>query len=751
MHIRTNKASQNKLSSNQSTQPLSNSQYGIQVLPDESLLHIASHLDPRSLYFLAQVSRYFNRLVSDDHTWHRAFLCQYFGISPEADLNDAKCLLLRRSSASWKLEFTRYYILRRRWERSRNATTTHIPLHSAISSMHLMPSHGLISSSLRYGVVARSLPFTGRVLRGFLDASGSGTGLGIGNPNTEFSPNVSACSLASDGGTAKIAWGFRNGEVAFTSANKAMDTASRSAAKFTRCSVEDAHHGAVSEVIWDGSLVASTGSDGKVKLWDPKQGRCLWTSAGSIVQEECIRIAAAIDQGIIAAAYDSGTISVWSGISVSQSPGSVSSVTIPAPMDDSAPHSVSGLYIDRNRVLLASFVDSIFFYRFHIDPTTNAINCTKFGDAALGSITTITPFFAEKAGEPSLVITGTQLGCIAIYDWSQSISPLPTYKFEAYADGTSVTALAWNGLTLVTGCAQGTTRIFDALTLEYLRSFPSPIPRRRTAPAFAGGPLAEDPAVKQILLGSERDVLFVAVGDRVVAWRAGPVPKGGYRSPAKSLSGKKRERGDANSKAYQHIEMRQAISDSKYLLADEGRHSQRAYGREREQRAQLDTLGLSEVEAVEYVLMLSREDAIERASHQSQPLDEGEWDTSRSSSSTASSSPSPSTSRGQPIMIPRASNSSSKVQVSPPESIEAFLQSATSDTVGNFPQIGGSISPPRSGAKKSAWSTPLTTSPVVSPANSDGVTSSAANTSRKEDEMDDDLQLAIALSLSQMK
>ena len=79
--------------------------------------------------------------------------------------------------------------------------------------MHLMPSHGLISSSLQYGVVSRSLPFTGRVLRGYLDAAGSGTGLGIGNPNTEFTPNVSACALGADGGTAKVAWGFRNGEV----------------------------------------------------------------------------------------------------------------------------------------------------------------------------------------------------------------------------------------------------------------------------------------------------------------------------------------------------------------------------------------------------------------------------------------------------------------------------------------------------------------------------------------------------------
>ena len=38
--------------------------------------------------------------------------------------------------------------------------------------------------------------------------------------------------------------------------------------------------------------------------------------------------------------------------------------------------------------------------------------------------------------------------------------------------------------------------------------------------------------MKHILVSQERDVLFVGVGDRVMCWRAGPVPKnnsGGVR------------------------------------------------------------------------------------------------------------------------------------------------------------------------------------------------------------------------------
>ena len=63
----------------------------------------------------------------------------------------------------------------------------------------------------------------------------------------------------------------------------------------------------------------------------------------------------------------------------------------------------------------------------------------------------------------------------------------------------------------------------------------------------------------------------------------------------------------------------QDIIDSQDIMEDEATFSaraQRARGREHDQRASLATLGLSEVEAVEYVLMLSRDEANERARHE---------------------------------------------------------------------------------------------------------------------------------------
>ncbi|KAJ6476028.1 WD40-repeat-containing domain protein [Mycena vitilis] len=643
--------------------------------------------------------------------------------------------------------------------------------------MHLMPSHGLISSSLQYGVVSRSLPLTGRILRGYLDAAGSGTGLGIGNPNTEFTPNVSACALGSDGGTAKIVWGFRNGEVAFTAASKAMDAGSRSAAKFSRCPVGDEHEGMVLDVAWDGAAAISAGGDGRVKIWDPKKSRCVWTSE-SRAPDQCIKVASALNKGVVAGAMHSGGIVVWSGLSA-EGPISVNSVTISNPIHgDGASRELSALFVDNcgpSPAILATFVDSALFYRFDIDFSSGTVECHTFGDPALGAITSLTPFFTNQPGEYSIIITGTQLGCVGIYDWNSTDNTLPAHKFEAYEDGAGVSALAWNGLALVTGSARGVTKVWDALTLTHLRTFPSPVPRKR---AVQFGAPVEDHAVRQILLGAEKEVLLVAVADRVLAWRAGPVPKGGYRTNGKGAHGKKKERA-VTSKYHQQLEMHQAIVESRHLLDEESAHVQRAYGREREQRARLETLGLDEVEAVEYVLMLSREEAIERERSAAAQIDEGVFEgdfqfddedgeaifprPARASPprSTSPASPTPSSpprasaleSRSNSRPIPRASPSPSpsnaKIQVSPPlraEPTEALLSPSPapsggappaaaqfppmSSSVGSSSHAGSpakpksawSVSPPAKA--NGAWGTPLQPQPR-SPASSPGTSVSA--------------------------
>ena len=62
--------------------------------------------------------------------------------------------------------------------------------------------------------------------------------------------------------------------------------------------------------------------------------------------------------------------------------------------------------------------------------------------------------------------------------------------------------------------------------------------------------------------------------------------------------------------------MHRDIAESRQELEYEQAQTRQVFGREREQRVTLDHLGLSEVEAVEYVLMLSRDEEENRRQQQ---------------------------------------------------------------------------------------------------------------------------------------
>jgi WD40 repeat protein len=645
----------------------------------------------------------------------------------------------------------------RRWAKSRNTTIAHAPVHSPISSMHLMSGYSLLASSIQYGVVSRSFPLTGKVLSGFLDASGTRVGMGIGNPNTEFTPNVSACAIASDGGTARILWGFRNGEVAVMTAPRTMDAGRRTSAELVRCNVNEQHEGAVLDVAWDdgsGAIVFTAGADGRVKVWDAKRVRCVWTSEAKLkglVPDPCMKVVVSISTGYVVGVLKSGEIVLWTGFDwqalESVSASSICEVLIPCPnlsLDDrnisyeDISHSVSSLHADSHAfypTILVGYQNDPYFYRLRIAQNNN-VDTASFGDAQFGPISTLAPFFSANSG---FVLTGDCMGCISVYDWrtpAQSITYAsshihPVRKFEANEDGAGVTALAWNGVTLITGSARGTTHIWDGLTFEHLRSFASPVPRMRGAHRDGGE--REREAVSQILVGPEKEVLLVAVGDRVLAWRAGPVGRngsGGVRNrhlPEGKVNRRTRERHTAakyiskflslfliyNLMFLVQLEMQETISESRTLLELQSEHVRRANGREREQLAILENMGLDEAGAVEYVLMLSRDEAVrgggrysttnaeeDRATAVEEGVFEGDFDdvfthlppnleplgvTSSASSSSSSTRHGASTFhiRGRPIPQVNASKSNQKVQLSPPyrpEVMEAGLFMETDNT-----------------------------------------------------------------------
>lgn len=736
-------------------------------------------------------------------------------------------------------------------------------MHSSISGMHLMPSASstpaLLTASLRYGVVARSYPLTGKILRGYLDATGTLNGLGNGNPNAEFSPDVTRCVMSADGGTARVIWGFRTGAVAVTTAHKAMEAARAVGARWVRCSAVDAHEGGVEDAAWASeggnapSFFVTGGGDGRVKLWDAKRVVCLWTSkqkVGQVVKDPCVKVAVDATSGAVAAALKSGECVLWTGFAplfVSESGKTIQDCSIqetfipPPPVPTTAgPYADSArsiasfyLYSDSPQKisLLTAYENETRLRRCIIALPAWSMDQIFYGDESTGYITALKPVFASKPGEHSFLLVGDQLGSVSIFPWngvpvpsspsqapsSPTIRSIPaSRKFQAHETG-AITAIVWTPTVIVTGSSKGTLRAFDSLTLSPLRSF-----------AYSSLRVSPDDEVKDIVV--DRDFFAASVGNRVVAWRGEAQGK-----QEKTWKGKRSASKAATAVAKWHreykftilvsgmrlmtrisaeqYEISREITESRRELEYEQSHTRRVYTREREQNSTLEHLGLSEVEAVEYVLMLSRDQEEQRrlaelqAEHEEVLLGEFDEDVRTPMTHRPSffDTPPPSVTPPRYGLTPSApytpsSGSSSKIQISPrtrPEPMEAgfaassplSLSSSLSSSRGvsrtpshapsphdadHFPSMGSTptrasvASSPQS--VRSAWSTPLRSarssegpsSPRVGPTSvasspvaprSPGVSLLSAKfaAALTEAEEDADLRFALELSLAEAR
>lgn len=404
--------------------------------------------------------------------------------------------------------------------------------------MHLISEYGLLTSSIQYGIVARSTPLNGKVLKGYIDASG--TGLGIGNPNVEFTPDVSVCTMTSDGGTARVFWGKRNGEVALTVANRVMD--SRAASKFIRCAVTDQHEGTVQQLVpdADSNTFLSAGADGRIKLWDTKTLQLLWSTDKqhlSLVTDPFISIAGSLSDGFIAGALNGGNILLYD-LHESETPAdgprvqarvcSIHQLRISSPIHDERSHpttqgddSLSRRQIARMWLyltgelavlLIVQYTHHPQFYRIHANVRSHDVIITPFGDGSLSNVSAIEPIISTHSFDNNMVIVGDLLGFVSIYDADipPQTSVASVHRFEAHTDG-AVTAISWRPTVFATGSARGTTVVWDSLTLEPVRYFTTPAPR----PA----PGHEWDIVSRILM--DKELVVIIVGNRVMTWKVG--------------------------------------------------------------------------------------------------------------------------------------------------------------------------------------------------------------------------------------
>lgn len=401
-----------------------------------------------------------------------------------------------------------------------------------------MSENGLLALSTRYGVVARSNPLNGKVFRGFFDAAGTLNGLGIGNPNAEFSPNVCICRIFTERSTAKILWGFTHGEVAVTVANKVANPSRTSAAKFSRSLISEQHSGIVVDAVWGkgGDIFLTAGIDGMVKLWDATKLRCLWSSPVPQDVPFPTSYPSHIDfdslKGVAVAAFSGGDIFIWWGLSPSYTNDGVhqvNEVTIPA--GSLLPFSLTGLSrlaLDTTdgTSLLVHHRDSAHFHRHNVNLATGEVETIQFGEEVNSSIRSLKLVVAAQAKSLPFVLVGDLLGSLSIYDWNAPYTPKmgfvrPVRRISAFDGGDAVSCIEWNPWVIATGSSAGSVKIWDSLKFHLLRTFQPPV-RGHTG---------------DLSIALEREMIVIAFGDRVTTWKAGPV-KGGNKVIRASKKGK---------------------------------------------------------------------------------------------------------------------------------------------------------------------------------------------------------------------
>ncbi|KDQ23748.1 hypothetical protein PLEOSDRAFT_162244 [Pleurotus ostreatus PC15] len=633
---------------------------------------------------------------------------------------------------------------------------THTPLNNATpgTSMQLActqmpniapwttPIPNIIVFSASSGAVCRSLPLTGKVGNVYLAPEL----IGVAHP----------CAISAHDGAGKALFGYPDGKVGLVIVQKAIDHASVMRHVVPIISpIDVSHTGPVSAVTWekldtrkDGGVRygASVALDNTVKVWDANRNslHCLWSSHPSYGTSSFFTVEARItDYGIVACGLADGSLFIWSGLG-KLLPTSTRSPTLQTPeirglaiecpvarSPNTSPLTISKLVLDAGDPeaniihLLVAYQDDADFYRISVDTVTQQTRITSFGnDPSFGSISCLESFFTrvQNTEGRSVVVVGDSLGCINVYDWTVDLGSdtlpgaardrpvLPISRFEAHAEGGKITAIAGNDAVLITGSSTGEVKVWDSLNFAFIREFG---PRKRGQ--HRAEATYDEESIGQILLTGDKQVLVFNVGDRVVGWWAGPDRKG-YRGgvrgrnvvgiPKKKKDAGRVSRGSgmiftfpttcpaSNSSFKDAYALRAAINESRDLTDDvpmpEGVLERRQ--NEREQRVGLESLGLSEAEAVEYVLMLSRDNYEEEyderytgdveegvfdndfeldgvahvvaASHRpSAPSPTPSIPTTSPPSSWSSPRPSPQGSRA--VSWISRSNSNSKIQVSP--------------------------------------------------------------------------------------
>lgn len=401
-------------------------------------------------------------------------------------------------------------------------------------------AHGpaLLSVSLSQRMVARSFPLSGRIL------SAQSAGSFFGLTDGEILPTASACAIASESYDVHVAWGFVTGEVAVFTANRGIEQG-RNFVTGVRCRINDKHRGLVTSIYWDELTLVTAATDGEVRVW-PKtlEYALMLRDPDCTTTDACVNVVANTKLGIVIATKKSGRTLIWTGVRLTNAQSGMSTevmpfspqIVIPYRNGNSTPQSKEARLFwqkfttDSQVSLGLHYCDDPHFYRINVDLTTGTFEFIKFADGPIGPIRVLYPyngrhsFTGDLVRDKTTIIVGDSLGRVSMFDWSgnpsESFGAVPSFKrLDVCPDiEGGITAISCSEQVLVVGTARGSTQVFDVLSLRFLRKFAKPGPRHGPRLISEG----DHPyRVRQIIV--ERDMLLVISGERILAWKGGPV------------------------------------------------------------------------------------------------------------------------------------------------------------------------------------------------------------------------------------
>ncbi|PVF96794.1 hypothetical protein CPB86DRAFT_708269 [Serendipita vermifera] len=587
--------------------------------PYETLCHITSYLDPQSLVQLSMVDKYFKEYASNDLVWKLALFTNVLDIRPEYETKSTRAFLLRRLEKTWKLEYIKRHQALSLWTQSDTRYIAHQPLLIPVPNIHMLQDEEhLMVAPEHFSWIFRTQPAKGKVLKGTFQP----TLQNQAHPLNDWNP-PSAGTMTSEGSLAKMAWGSQAGGVMVKAATKAIEPHANRRALACRSGMDDGHDGWINHIAWatntgPAQYLITAGEDGRVKIWNAENAALVWTSRRPDNGAPFVRAAFDQTSRTAVALTETGEVFAWSPIPLQSADVNTEPRTLNGrlPSEDLMRrmyNPTTTLLFDYSSSKPCVFVhanEDINMWRFGLDFDKESFEMTRV-ENSLGHVTASYLHQPSRTYETPILMTGTSLCQLSLYSLGpDSIHQVvekqdgniqcmsPNITFTTHEDG-AITSLATNNIVLLVGTARGIISVWDMVTLRTVRTIDA-------SELVKGGPGA-------IKIICKMEQMVASVGRSVVHWKTGMLPTKGHKMAKKGKSIMPRTRSRAD-------DYHKAILDSQAELEMTSKRPRPGVSNEHEQRVALETLGLDEVGAVEYALMVSYEEALqadaERLAHE---------------------------------------------------------------------------------------------------------------------------------------